>query len=152
MRKTTSRKTYHKTFSISRTKSRSLNISRLVVVFAWSVEARCREWSREWRCSCISADKRCSNYSWVINMFIAYKGAANIRGLMVRVPYKRPWEPMKFSSPISDNMHNIHKITYIMISAHQHCNDIQFQSLTKLMQDTIQHMLHKLRVFWSDDY
>ena len=30
--------------------------------------------SREWRCSWNSADRRCSNYIWVINNFIAYKG------------------------------------------------------------------------------
>ena len=35
--------------------------------------------SREWRCSWSSADRRCSNYNWVINNLIAYKGAAYIR-------------------------------------------------------------------------
>ena len=39
--------------------------------------------SREWRCSWRSADRRCSNYIWVINNFIAYKGAAYIRGFTV---------------------------------------------------------------------
>ena len=39
--------------------------------------------SREWRCSWSSADTRCSNYIWVINIFIAYKGATYIRGLRV---------------------------------------------------------------------
>ena len=40
--------------------------------------------SWEWRCSWSSADRRCSNYIWVINNFIAYKGATYIRGFTVR--------------------------------------------------------------------
>ena len=44
-------------------------------------------WSRvlswEGRCSWSSADRRCSNYIWVINNFIAYKGATYIRGFTV---------------------------------------------------------------------
>ena len=39
--------------------------------------------SWEWRCSWSSADRRCSNYIWVINNLIAYKGAAYIRDFMV---------------------------------------------------------------------
>ena len=39
--------------------------------------------SREWRCSWSSADRRCSNYIWVINNCIAYKGATYIRGFTV---------------------------------------------------------------------
>ena len=39
--------------------------------------------SREWRCSWSSADRRCSNYIWVIDNFIAYKGASYIRGFTV---------------------------------------------------------------------
>ena len=39
--------------------------------------------SWEWRCSWSSADRRCSNYIWVINNFIAYKGAIYIRGFTV---------------------------------------------------------------------
>ena len=39
--------------------------------------------SREWRCSWNSADRRCSNYIWVINNFIAYRGAFYIRGFKV---------------------------------------------------------------------
>ena len=39
--------------------------------------------SWEWRCSWSSADRRCSNYIWVINKFIAYKGATYIRGFTV---------------------------------------------------------------------
>ena len=42
-----------------------------------------QELSREWRCSWSSADRRCSNYIWVINNFIAYRGATYIRDLMV---------------------------------------------------------------------
>ena len=39
--------------------------------------------SREWRCSWSIADRRCSNYIWVIDNFIAYKGAAYIRDFTV---------------------------------------------------------------------
>ena len=39
----------------------------------------------EWRCSWSSADRRCSNYIWVINNFMAYKGATYIGGFTV--PY-----------------------------------------------------------------
>ena len=44
---------------------------------------------REWRCSWSSADRWCSNYIWVINDYIAYKGAAYIRGLPVVVALLR---------------------------------------------------------------
>ena len=40
--------------------------------------------SQEWRFSWSSADRRCSNYIWVINNFIAYKGASYITCLMIR--------------------------------------------------------------------
>ena len=36
----------------------------------------------EWRCSWSSADRRCSNYIWVSNIFIAYRGTSYI-GLKV---------------------------------------------------------------------
>ena len=39
--------------------------------------------SWEWRCSWSSANRRCSNYIWVINNIIAYKGATYIRGFTV---------------------------------------------------------------------
>ena len=39
--------------------------------------------SREWRCSWNSADRRCSNYIWMIDNLIAYKGASYIRDLTV---------------------------------------------------------------------
>ena len=38
---------------------------------------------REWRCSRNSADRQWSNYIWVINNFIALKGAPYIKGLTV---------------------------------------------------------------------
>ena len=41
--------------------------------------------NREWRCSWSSADRRCSNYIWVINNYIPYKGASYIRDLTVCV-------------------------------------------------------------------
>ena len=41
--------------------------------------------SWEWRCSWSSADRRCSNYIWVINNFIAYKGGTHIRGFTVMI-------------------------------------------------------------------
>ena len=39
--------------------------------------------SLECRCSWSSADRRCSNYIWVIDNFIAHKGATYIRDLTV---------------------------------------------------------------------
>ena len=39
--------------------------------------------SREWRCSWSSIERQSSNYIWVINYFIAYRGAPYIRGLRV---------------------------------------------------------------------
>ena len=39
--------------------------------------------SWEWRCSWSSTDRQCSNYIWVINNFIAYKGTTYIRGFTV---------------------------------------------------------------------
>ena len=56
--------------------------SRLAGVFAQSIEARL---SPEWRCSWSSADRRCSNYIWVVNNFIAYKGATYLRGLLAHM-------------------------------------------------------------------
>ena len=41
--------------------------------------------NREWRYSWSSADRRCSNYIWVINDYILYKGASYIRGFMVYI-------------------------------------------------------------------
>ena len=42
--------------------------------------------SWEWRCSWSSTDRQCSNYIWVINNFIAYKGATFIRCFKVVRP------------------------------------------------------------------
>ena len=39
--------------------------------------------SWEWKCSWSSADRRCSNYIWVINNSIVYKGATYIRDFTV---------------------------------------------------------------------
>ena len=46
--------------------------------------------SREWRSIWSSADWRCSNYIWVINNLIAYRGAPYIRDLTV-VIYWAEW-------------------------------------------------------------
>ena len=66
---------YRQISNIRGTKSQNLNDSHLVLrLFSpslyWS-----HVFSREWRCSWSSADRRCSNYIWVINNLIAYKGA-----------------------------------------------------------------------------
>ena len=47
-------------------------------IFDWS-----QVFSRERRCSWSSADRRCYNYIWEISNFIAFSGAAYIRGLAV---------------------------------------------------------------------
>ena len=39
--------------------------------------------SREWSCSWSNADRQCSNYTWVINYFIAYLGSSYIRCLTI---------------------------------------------------------------------
>ena len=73
---------YRKIYDIRSTKSPNLMIlvSSCICLcpIYWS-----RVLSREWRCSWSSADRRCSNYIWVINNLIAYKGAAYIRDLVV---------------------------------------------------------------------
>ena len=62
----------------SRSCLRSIHLSQLL---SW-----------EWRCSWSSADRRCSNYIWVINNIIAYRGATYIRGFTVfRCHDKRFW-------------------------------------------------------------
>ena len=45
--------------------------------------------SWKWRCSWSSADRRCSNYIWVINNFIAYRGATYIRGFTLVASYEQ---------------------------------------------------------------
>ena len=73
---------YRKTSSISRTKSKNINVSCIPCSCLRSIH-----WSQvlswKWRCSWSSADRRCSNYIWVINNFIAYWGATYIRGFTV---------------------------------------------------------------------
>ena len=59
--------------NISRTKSQTLNVCRLVLQLPLIIILKCYYvLSREWRCSWSSADRRCSNYICVINNFIAY--------------------------------------------------------------------------------
>ena len=52
--------------------------------------------SRKW-CSWSSADRRCSNCIWVMNKFIAYKGAPHIKGLTAVQSDGR--QPMVLSFP-----------------------------------------------------
>ena len=68
--------------NIRRTKSQTLNVSRLVLQLAlyWR-----QVLGQIWRCSWSSADRRCSNYIWVITNFIVYKGAVYIRSLTVHM-------------------------------------------------------------------
>ena len=73
-------------------------------------------WSRmlswEWRCSWSSADRRCSNYIWVINNLIAYKGATYIRGFTVWQIYiaskghhtKRTWDKITWSIDLNKHV------------------------------------------------
>ena len=74
---------YRQTFSMTRIKSRHLNISRLVLQLSLPNPLKPGV-NRQWRCSWSSADRRCSNYIWVINKFIACEGATYIRGLTAR--------------------------------------------------------------------
>ena len=75
------------TSSISYTKSKNLNVSRLVLQLSLPNPLMPGILSREWRCSWSNADRRCSNYILVINNFIAYLGATYIRGLTVAIRY-----------------------------------------------------------------
>ena len=74
---------YRKVSNIRRTKSQHLNDSHLVLQSSLSNPLKPGVKLREWRCSWSSADRRCSNYIWVINNIIAYKGAPYIRDLAV---------------------------------------------------------------------
>ena len=60
-----------KTSSTSRTKSKSLNVS-CILVQLFSLNPLKPGVKLRMRCSWSSADRRCSNYIWVINNFIAY--------------------------------------------------------------------------------
>ena len=68
--------------NIRRTKSKNSNASQMACSCL-----RATYWSHvlsgEWRCSWSSADRRCSNYIWLNNNLIAYKGASYIRDLTV---------------------------------------------------------------------
>ena len=72
---------YHKTSSISHTKSQNLNVSCILLQSSLLNPLKPGVKLR-WRCSWSSTDRRCSNYIWVINNFIAYI-AAYIRGFTV---------------------------------------------------------------------
>ena len=75
---------YRKTSSINRTKSQSLNVSCILAQLS-SLNPWSQVLSWEWRCGWSSADRRCSNYIWVINNFIAYKGATYTRCFTVLI-------------------------------------------------------------------
>ena len=77
------RRMYRKISNIRRTESPNLNVSRLVLQLSLPNPMKPCVLSREWRCSWSSADRRCSNYIWVIDNFIACKGATYIRDLTV---------------------------------------------------------------------
>ena len=66
--------------------------------------------SREWRCSWSSADMRCSNYIWVINKFIAYRGVPYIRDLTVNIPY--------WLICYEQNLHHVTHIKLIVAKGH----------------------------------
>ena len=69
---------YRKTSSISHTKYQSLNVACILAHCLRSIHwSQVLSWER--RCSWSSADRRCSNCIWVINNFIAYKGATYIK-------------------------------------------------------------------------
>ena len=55
--------------------------------------------SWKWRCSWSSADRWCSNYIYVINYFIAYKGATYMRGFTVVCSLKKSQLHYKTSLP-----------------------------------------------------
>ena len=73
---------YCQATNIKCTKSENLNVSRLILQLSLPIPLKPGVKSRM-KCSWNSTDRRCSNYIWVINNFIAYKGAAYIRGMTV---------------------------------------------------------------------
>ena len=76
--------TYPQTSKIRGTKYQKLDVSRHVLQLSFScAQSWSQVLSREWRCSWSSTHRQCSNYISVINNFIAYWGASNIRGFMV---------------------------------------------------------------------
>ena len=90
---------YRETSSIRRTKSKKLNVSRLVLqlFFAQSTEARFREWRYSW--------SNTDNYTWVINSFIVAQCACYIRRFTVMSGY----------IITGDNMYNAHQRRYMVI-------------------------------------
>ena len=68
------------TSNIGCTKFQNLNVSHLVLQLSLPNPLKPGVESRMTRCSWSSADRRCSNYISAINNFIAYYGAAYIRG------------------------------------------------------------------------
>ena len=70
--------------------------------------------SLEWRCSWSSADRRCSNYIWVINNLIDYKGAPYIRDLTVHFRYT-PWGSNKFIAKEDKNIQMLHIISIMTV-------------------------------------
>ena len=94
--------------------------------------------SLEWRYSRSRAKRRCSNYIWVINNFIAYKGATYIRSLTVRVfllqaimantcRYIHPWEQMLYNEPYN---WNIKIVAVTIFSSMQGWKDVKSQPQT----------------------
>ena len=77
------KKQYRQVSNIRRTQSQHLKDSRVPSCGCFCRIPWSQMLSREWRCSWSSADRRCSNYIWVINNFIAYKGASYIRDFTV---------------------------------------------------------------------
>ena len=62
---------YRKISNIRRTKSQTLNASRLGLQLSLrNILKPSVKW--EWRCSWSSTDRRCSNYIWVINNYVAH--------------------------------------------------------------------------------
>ena len=93
------RKRYLQTSNISSTKSSTL------MFFISSFSCLCpihysKVLSREWRCSWSSANRRCSNYIWVMNNLIAYKGMSYIRGLTIFIN-KMSHITVKLRTPVS---------------------------------------------------
>ena len=64
--------------------------SRPAVVFCAIYWSHVLSWA--WRCSWSIANRRCPNYIWVINNFIAYQGASNIKDFMVCIVELCDWK------------------------------------------------------------
>ena len=86
--------------------------------------------SWEWRYSWSSADRQCSNYIWVINNFIAYKGVSYIRDLTVSLSLKSQTTPHNFSPLVSYKVPSVKKIDLIIM---RDSTDIAFKDLSLLV-------------------